>query len=230
MDKAVSRLILIPYYGGDGQAAPSDKNKRPGYLKSTLESLRDFGDEIVVGVCRLEDLDATDGHGFLLESEPHYLPTTLCQWAQEYAAGYEQVYVTEADQILHYDPKALSQVEGDSYLVPHRLEQLGQQREGDHRGELVDYEGREYVICNGTPKGAGYYTPALPIDRYGGAFLCTMELFNRVNFLRASDMYVEHATGFDIMEEGQAIKTSAWRGFFVEHLSGYEYHEKLGRR
>jgi hypothetical protein len=133
------------------------------------------------------------------------------------------VYVSEADQILHYDRELFSLVQGDDYLIPWRLEQLGQGGEGAHRGPVVEVAGKRYVI----PHDAALSM----LHAYGGAFLCTKELFLRAVFEKHDNMPVESATGFDIAHYGRSLKCDLpWERFWVDHLSGYDYHERLGGR
>lgn len=219
---------LIPYFGGTGHAAPSEAANRPGYLRRTIASLESFADCVIIGVCdeerALPDVSVDDIHRFSVE--PQYIPSTMLRWAQKILPP-TQIYVTEADQVLHYDPAVLGIVEGLTYLVPHRLEELGPLGEGSKRGNIVDWDGRRWVMPNGSPvPGRMFYNPDLFVLQYGGAYLASWELFSGATFPNRDQHPVEHATGFDIGRYGYAMKTGHWNRFFVEHLSGYEYHAR----
>jgi hypothetical protein len=125
---------------------------------------------------------------------------------------------------VHYVPEVFSAVEGDSYLVPHRLEPKRETAMGAiQRGPDVG----TWVIANGYPEGEGFYHPHSDdfetnrFEQYGAAYLCTRELLRKVTFTDSfPDRPLEHASGFDISATGHALKTSNWQQFFVEHLSG----------
>jgi hypothetical protein len=223
---------LVPYYGGQSDAAPSNADNRCSYLLRTITSLRMLADDVFVGVVPGEK-DIPDSFPCtVLEVDcvPEMLPRTLCKWGQsELKHHYDMIYVTEADQVLSFDQRVVRAVQDQYYLVPHRLEELGPKGEGKNRGLVVEYVGKNYVLPNGSPHGpADFYTPDHLYDRYGGAFLCTRYLFDSVEFKMWSTRCIEHITGIDISFVGRTLKTYRWEDFFVEHLSGREYHEKLG--
>ncbi len=57
-------------------------------------------------------------------------------------------------------------------------------------------------------------------NRFGGAFLCTVELFKKVVFKDMEESPVEHATGLDIARVGNLMQDPE---FWVDHLSAQEY-------
>lgn len=224
----MSVTALIPYYGGQSKAAPSDAANRPGYLLETIGSLRGFADRIIWA----SDADShrfpnpgRDAELIQFDCEPRYIPANLMRWAQENAET-DFVYVTEADQVLHIDPAVMSRATGTDYLVPHRLERLCGDG-GRGRGEVVTDNGTEYVLANGSPSGDGFYHPGNSPWNFGGGFLAPRELFRSVTFADSPVFPVESATGHHIAAAGHALKTSDWKAFWVNHLSGYEYHERL---
>ena len=221
---------LIPYFGGSSSAAPSKADNRPGYLLKTIASLEGFAlDDLVVGLhvddTNVPDIDCST---IRIAGEPRFLPANLMRWGQANVAS-DYVYVTEADQVLQYNPAVLNFVEGVNYLVPHRLEQIGPKGGGADRGLNVTWDNRPWCLPAGTPPateslvhlaiGSPYY--------FGGGFLATKELFLSTNFIDSANSPVEHATGFNIATHGCPLKATAWQDFFVEHMSGYEYHQKL---
>jgi hypothetical protein len=217
-------VAIVPYYGGEHSPANGNSPvaKRADYLRRTVESLQGFADSVVVGrlagdhtVPVLNDVhENATSEAFYCE--PHLIPATLCRWVQRTGRvldGHDFVYVTEADQVLHCDPLSMPEVSGWNYLVPYRLEQLAANGVPWNKGPVVEYDGNKYAICNA---GA-----------YGGAFLSTAELFLEIEFSDTASMPVETVTGFAANAIGQFHMTPDWGGFFVEHLSGYDYHKKL---
>ncbi len=55
---------------------------------------------------------------------------------------------------------------------------------------------------------------------FGGAFLCTVELFKKVHFRDMEDSPVEHSTGHHIAQVGKLMQDPE---FWVDHLSAREY-------
>lgn len=237
----MSAVSLVPYFGGHGRAAPSPAEKRPAYLRRTVASLGSVAGPVFIGVCRPEDFtSATDGlsaRAVMLDCEPHLLPLELVRLAQRegLASFHDHVYVTEADQVLHLDREFLKTVKGRDYLVPHRLEQLGPDGQGRDRGPVVvhDWALEEYTMGERPEPPlipAPLYEPDGLVDGYGGAFLCSAEFFSGMQFTLSEDQPVEDVTGFAAYRQGHALKTTEWNRFYVEHLSGYDYHCKLPSR
>jgi hypothetical protein len=203
----VRQIALIPYFGGTSSATHSRTDTRRGYLDQTISSLDGF--KVLVGVCREED----DGD-VLIESKPEWLPAKFMRWAQLNLDA-DLVYVTEADQILTLDPALLTVPNERDYLVPHRLNAGG--------SEIV-VNGVGYLAPNGLPEGDGeFYHPSDNADCFGGAFLATWDLFRRVDFKLSKGSPVEHATGFDVANAGECLKTTVVERCWVEHLSSREH-------
>lgn len=233
---------LVPYYGYrkmESNWALSNPMNRPGYLERTVASLRRLGGEIIIGTL-VDDptLPVIDGtRRIRFDCSPYLLPAHLLRWAQGWLDQFPgDIYYTEADQVLHYDPAVLSVVKGSDYLVPHRLEQVGQHGEGV-RDLAVDWNGVRWAVSNGRPEGEGYYHPHSDdfetnhFIQYGAAYLCSKELLAKAVFTDSlQDRPLEHSSGFDISAAGHALKTSDWQQFFVEHLSGYETNEREAGR
>lgn len=233
-------LGLVPYFSGVSSATNSAQDTRRQYLEATIKSMETICDEIIVGIVQ----DEPDVRDLELESlhvgddvPPEWLPAAFFRQikAEDGFDGYDLIYVSEADQVLHIDPALLDYPRNIRYLVPHRMEELYEGMGAD-RGEGFLYDGRKFVIANGrSPLGKpGFergelYKPKKVIDRFGGAFLCHRYLFSGTAFMFSWDLPVEHATGLDIAEAGQAWKTMEYDRFWVEHLSGIEFHEKLWR-
>jgi hypothetical protein len=231
----MATLALIPYYGGPaGEGAAvgnTPENKRVQYLRRTVNSLKGFADKVVIGATGTDWADGFDHpcvRWLTLDCAPMFIPANLCRAAQDSDAvrAYDHVYVTEADQVLTAAPRILDLVDGDNYLVPHRLEEVYLGRGAD-RGLVVYHNGKWFAICNGAPVGDGTYHPSNIVMGYGGAFLSTWELFKRIPFPDSTVQPVEHVTGFSAYTTGHALKTSRWDWFSVEHLSGLDFHKSL---
>jgi hypothetical protein len=228
-------LALIPYYDGparpDAAVGNCPESKRADYLHKTVNSLWGFT-SVVVGVCAgtsLPDHLPSNVTSKALFTEPRFLPGALCRAVQTEAGLLEEfdaVYVTEADQVFHMTAGVEEALDHTNYLVPHRLEEvyLGH---GADRGPVVPHDGKQFAICNGAPAGDSFYHPGGYVAGYGGAFLATRELFQRITFWDSATQPVEHVTGFFAYATGIALKTSDWERFFVEHLSGLDYHKSL---
>jgi len=234
---------LVAYYGQVNTLLPtmnSNPANRPGYLVKTVDSIRPLAGHVFLGVHARDSTvpEIAGATQVLFDCAPHFLPAALLRWAQRRLGQFPgNLYYTEADQVLHCTPEVLSVVEGDTYLVPHRLAQLGQCGEARGYGPVVDWKGGRWELDNGAPEGESFYHPQsadFETNRclqYGAAFLCTRELLARTTFTDSfPDRPLEHASGFDISAAGHALKTSRWQEFFVEHLSGYEIAERLGGR
>jgi hypothetical protein len=231
MARSLQTVALIPYFGGDSDAAPSNKANRLDYLKRTVQSLASV-QRIIVGVNNFLDVKDIKTARLpveieILDCEPRYIPVTLFRVYQvKLPESVTYVYVTEADQVLHMHIQD-NPVFGDTFLVPHRLEELGVKDQGKDRGMVVTFNSREWVLPNGSPQAGDYYQPDVLTDQYGGAFLCRREFFTKIPFSENPNMPIEHATGLDAAKAGIVLKTSEWSQCFVEHLSGKEYHDTL---
>lgn len=237
MQTTDNTVALIPYFGGDetapGTAANSRRANRLGYLQQTIDSVYKLTPRIIVGVSTADPSSTPFELGCVVQifdCEPRFIPATLARWAQAELSNVSYVYFTEADQILSFNHDCFTVIDNDTYLAPHRIERLGQLGEGASRGMVVKYAGDKWLLPNGVPWGPDFYHPVGLVDQYGGAFLATWNLFSRVVFQDSYHSPVEHVSGFYISSTGHTLKTSNWRDFFVDHLSGYEFHESLGGR
>lgn len=232
-------IALVPFYGGGSGPGTANGNApldaRSTYLRRTLQGLTGFADTVVVGrVLGDNTLPAQvlsahpDVFSVPFACEPRFLPANLCRYVQTSGSllpNFSYVYVTEADQVVHLaDVELAALVNGGHYLIPHRLEQLGPRRQGANRGIVVAYDDTEYANCNGAPSGDFVYTPSDRVSAYGGAFLASTALFRDIVFPDSAEAPVETVTGFAAFKAGSPLKTSDVLGFFVEHLSGYDYH------
>jgi hypothetical protein len=223
---------LIAYFGGETSTGSSSPSLRPGYLQATLESTAgELGCDFFIGMQESDDYRIPGIPGNIprvfFDCEPRFLPANLARWGQEHVPD-GLVYLTEADQILHMDPAVLNVCAGDDYLSPHRLEQIGPNGGGADRGPIAEWDGRDFYLPNGTPAGdCEYYHPEGDVQAYGAAFLAGTDLFRKTEFVDSDVLPTEHTAGFDINFSGNCLKTGDLYRFFVEHLSGYEYHQKL---
>lgn len=229
----MTTTALLPYYGdpSPGVTPYSWYGNRPKYLQLVLDSLRTLADDVVVGVhnsdTTLPSLSCLDGCTVQpFDGEPRYIAANLMNWGQANLSS-DFVYVTEADQVLHYDPAVLASVSGIEYLVPHKLERLGPDGGGADRGTNVEFEGNTYCLPAGGPANGDVHAAVGCPYNFGGAYFATTDLFRSVRFTFEPSCPIEHATGFNMAATGCPMKTGNWSRFFVEHLSGYEYQRKL---
>lgn len=231
---------IIPYYAGSSPEC-TNSPERIEYLRRTVENALDFVDELYVGVGREED--AADVEALSVSiirvhyENPWHIPALVNTEAQKLGLDteYTHVYVTEADQLLNYDSGVLSVVRGSNYLVPHRLDKISASGGGSTSGPNVIVNGIAYAIGSGAPwwdnyqedMPGEYYNATL---KYGGAFFCTTDLFQRVSFplLNSGNSPIEAATGYAVANSGgNCLRTTDWRRFWAEHLSGERYWAKL---
>jgi hypothetical protein len=245
MGEPVQRRItaLIPFYAQQGGAygsgrAYSPEKKRADYLTQTMLSLPEQVSQIVVGVCNSPDFDTVSKmkHMFpklnivtITTKRPEWLIVDLCKYTQNFIET-DYVLYTDSDHVFHIVDfgKLVSKVKKRTYIVPHRLEELYLEY-GSNRGPIVEYKKKRYVLCNAVLGHAEYVHPLDQISGYGAAYLCTKELFDRVNFRYENELPGEQGAGFNIFntEGAECLKTGEITDFFVDHLSGYEYHKSL---
>jgi hypothetical protein len=247
-------LALVAHYGGDFPEfwmRPGVRTKRFEYLDSTLRSLEGFADRIVVGV--QNDIDAANVQSLARsvelrrvdEPNPVFLPAQLCRSMADAAAEYELVYYTEDDQVLCLErPDLLGrlQAEPSVYLAPHRFTPVPDRFRSlraipgsdMHLARIVDHDGRRYAVENeSTTRPADYdsdfYINADMRAAYGGAFLCSSIFFRSIAFSLDSELPTECTAGFDAfrVKGARALKTKSIFDFFVLHLSGWEFYERL---
>jgi len=232
-------LGLVPYFSGTSSATNSAMETRRQYLEATVESLDSYDIQVVVGIVQDEpDVEDLGLDAYRVEEgiPPEWLPVAFLREMKDNSNDFDLIYYTEADQILHIDRDLFDFPRNIRYLVPHRMEEL-YEGVGAERGDGffdVD-ENRKFVIANGrSPLGRpGFtqgqlYKPKSVVDRFGGAWLASQYLYAGTQFRQSFHLPVEHAC-FGIAEAGTTWKTMEYDGFWVEHLSGIEYHEKLYR-
>jgi hypothetical protein len=235
-------LSIIPYFGGDSSAAHSSKQTRLIYFVKTYESLIGISDKIIVSVCTEEDFKVIDGLHFNIEimsfkgMDPIFLPYYTMKELQK-SIRHDFIYYTEADQILYIEEQEMifHALNENVYIVPQRLEKL-YKNFGAERGDIVIFNGEKYVVCNKTNrnnliyfKNNNFYINQDQINAFGGAFLCNKDLLKRVVFTASTILPIEQISGFNIFFTPGAIclKTTKILEFFVDHLSGFEYHQEL---
>lgn len=226
--------VFIPFFGGVSEAAPSAAANRKGYLQKTLDSVAEdlLPDFIVVGVANEEDKKTVLSLGHevsvveFYDIDPIWLPYELALWGQKNVIT-EYIYFTEADQVVHLNFNFLRLVKDSVFLAPHRLEKLGERGQGAHRGLVVTYQGEKYVLPNGEPQGGETYHPEKFVWGYGGATLMHYDFFTTIPYHKDLNLRVECISGIDAYDKGHCLKTSNWEDFYVIHLSGEEYHNKL---
>lgn len=218
---------FLPYFGGQSSAAPSRAEFRHFWLEECVDSLRGLASHLYIGVHPSESTvpRALQDLTVPLDCDPRFIPSNLLRWGQENLPDdVTHVCVTESDQVWHYDRELLSFAKGLDYLVPWRLEQLGDGGEGSHRGENVTVKGKRYVV----PQDGA---PLEVLRDYGGAFYCSASLFRSACFHDADVQPVETATGWALASYGNSLKLQyPWQKFWVDHRSGYDYHQRMGGR
>ena len=75
------------------------------------------------------------------------------------------------------------------------------------------------------------YLNTINDEAYGGAYLCHIDLFKRVNFKDSDWQPTEHTAGHDMLSTDYSLclKTIDYYDFHIDHLSGYDFNKKLFR-
>lgn len=243
-----SVLAIVPHYGGawaDGRSRPS----RLGYLGRSVDSLEGFADRVVVGVQNERDADSVrrEYPGLQVlevdEPEPQFLPAQLCREVGSWDAE-PVIYFTEADQVLCRGSRDLTSVVLDDervYVAPHRLSRVPERLRHfpaiigtDMRVAPILWHGgvcyaQENHYTEVMEHGPEFYSTVDLGAGYGGAFLCSAALFRRVTFTKTPALPTEHTAGFDLLSTPgvRAVKTRRIFDFYVEHLSGEQFYERL---
>lgn len=224
-----NRLALIPIYLRGISSSNSDN--RIDYLKKTIASIEDHFD-IVVGVydnIDQETLLKEEIDSIIIECDaPVKLGKALCEWALKNYNN-ERILFTEADHVFmsKYSWEYLDEVMNDNvYFSPHRLEQLYGEK-GKNRGPNVTVDGIEYTCPNSVSRpevNEKFIVPLNIREAYSGAYYCSYNALSKVEF---KGLHLENAGGWDIFNTLPCIKTANILDFCINHLSGYEYHQKL---
>lgn len=224
-----NRLALIPVYLRGISSSKSDN--RIDYLKKTIASVKDHFD-IIVGV-----YDKTDQKTLLKEEidsvivecdNPVQLGKTLCEWALKNFNN-KRILFTEADHVFMsaYSWEYLDSImKDDFYFSPHRLEQLYGEK-GKDRGPNVVVDNIEYTCPNSVFRpeiNEKFIAPFELNEAYSGAYYCSHNALSKVKF---RGLHLEDAGGWDISKTLLCVKTSNILDFCINHLSGYEYHQRL---
>lgn len=229
-----SVLSILPFFGGKDPVA---LEQRLDYLARSVLSVRqNFGSSILVGVCDRADEELVkrlDCQTCLLPSISMLLPAALVAMVQRAALPFEYLYYSEGDQIVHFNPSIdlFALLDHESYVAPHRFEKLYHEWGAD-RGVVLEYNGDRYVAVNNqldkTPVRSKFYNCSEPFSAFGGAYLCSKDLFSKIEPTFTTLLPIEHASGFDIFDVARfKLKSVDFFDFFVEHLSGYDNHKKL---
>jgi hypothetical protein len=229
----MNRLAMLPAFFGEFENHSKVEN-RLNYLLLTISSLvRNF--DIVIGVYDKKDLEKIPDQlkqiTIVLNCDPLFIPSTLVDYCKENLSEYEYYLFTDSDQYFSVKCwKAIEEKASDyQYLSPHRLEKIYMGC-GSERGEIVTIENIDYVCPNSQStkeqKNRFYEVDNL-IEAYGGAYFLNSKTFSNINFSGIRDLPIEHQAGFDLFNQFRCFKTSEITEFFVYHLSGYEYHQRL---
>lgn len=216
----MSKLAIIPFFGGDSSAAHSAKELRLDYLKQTVDNVKSYEFDIELWVSLVDDLQTLkalypDLRVYYTSGDPRFLPYRAATSAQKYTEDYTHVLFTEADQVY-----TITSYPSDNnvFWSPLRLEEL-YEGVGHDRGLVVDVLGKTHVIPNITINHL-----ATEVKYFGGGFLCTFDAFKSIKFIKSEELPVEHITGFSAFRSLQHQENPS---FYCIHLSGLEYHKKL---
>ncbi|MBX7145609.1 MAG: hypothetical protein K1X79_14250 [Oligoflexia bacterium] len=239
---SASKIVLsvVPYFGGSGPAAHSPRERRLGYLRQTIANIQQcFTGPTLISVCNDQDRASVEGLGAIVmaipEIDPALLPASTMTILQRDLPAFTHLYYCEGDQILSWraDLNFWSILNADTYLIPHRLEEpFGQV--GRDKGPMLEVGGREFVVANDQTEKSSflddYYRCNSEHTAFGGAYLCSREFFQRVKYEFSSTFPVEHASGFDPFACARnALKTSNFTDFFVEHLSARDAFQQIAQ-
>lgn len=236
-------LFSIPFFGGTSKAAYSDSHRRVNYLIQTVFSVKLCSKEIehviVVHVASEQDRLMVDSlqlpisYIVVHDIDPVYLAASSLRSLQNNNQSINDddiIFHTEADQVVQIDYQShFSNLTNNNYLSPHRLEEVPSTRieKLSNKVQFTIIDGKYYSFPNGVSRITTtdrYYTPSNRIEAFGGAFMSRYSALQKVVFSNSVDLPVEHASGFNMFETLQCLKTTDWRDFYMNHLSGYEFN------
>lgn len=211
-------LAALPYFGGDSSAAHSKKENRLGYLRLCYDSL--LQDKVVpIVACMPEDVEAVEKvigtftrPLVVMPEDPVHLCYEVALAIQRMNMGnYTHILFSESDQEY---PCRLADIvinnlnEGD-VLTPLRWEHA--------RGNHHDFTWLGGRYCLSTAGNNGW------MRIFGGAFLCSADIFMRTTFKAVDELPVEEITGRGIIQQHGARQANP---FFTIHHSGREVYER----
>jgi hypothetical protein len=237
-------LFSIPFFGGTSKAAYSDSHRRVNYLIQTVFSVKLCSKEtehvVVVHVASEQDrllvnsLQLPISYVVVHDIDPVYLAASSLRSLQNNSSSINEndiIFHTEADQVIQPNYQShIDSLASDNYLSPHRIEEVPSTRINKLSGNSVPsiiLDGRYYLLPNGVHQITTtdrYYTPQNRIDAFGGAFMTRYSALQKVVFVNSIELPVEHASGFNMYNTLQCLKTTNWQDFYVDHLSGYEFN------
>lgn len=250
-------LCIIPYYGGINEPCigHSSTKNRLDYLDKTIRSVLRYFERIVITVSEKGDfrnlIDRYENAKtlFINCQSPKYLPNYSLMLFQELLKnGYDHIkyiFYTEADQIVVFEDiqNDAELLDSSKSISPVRIEKIFRQGVSG-RGLPIKYKGKDFVayavygtnglkIYNNLKKRFiehGYYITQDSIEAYGAAWLCHRSLFLRAPFNILLKKSILESPSFDISRISKTLKAVRWQRCFVEHLSGYEFQQRIVNR
>lgn len=224
-------LGVIPYYG--------EKDQKLDWLSDTIASMKLFSDVIVFvnNIKDFEDVKPIHSNIIKLECKPLFLPNTLCKYLQnnKLLENYKYVFYNEADQIVKFTnlPFLLSNCNIHSYIVPNRLEEFKSNFSKIPSkylplywfSNIIKIEGVSYIMPNrifNYSTDDYFYINHHHVLAYGGAFLCSKQYFNDIDFKEPNNLHLENPS-FCAYFNGAALKTVMPEDFCVIHLSAEKW-------
>lgn len=237
-------LFSIPFFGGTSKAAYSDSHRRVNYLIQTVFSVKLCSKEtehvVVVHVASEQDRLLVDSlqlpisYVVVHDIDPVYLAASSLRSLQNNSSSINEndiIFHTEADQVIQPNYQShIDNLTSDNYISPHRIEEIPSTRINKLSNNKVQYtilDGCYYSFFNGVPQittNERYYRPSNKIEAFGGAFITRYSALQKVVFVNSVECPVEHASGFNMYNTLQCLKTTDWKDFYVDHLSGYEFN------
>lgn len=261
----LSKILAATYHSFSkerlGTGGTTKKEECELFLRLTVESLVDKVDKVLLFYAFDEDLDYTRSVANKVEyvklNKPLSHTNLTCLSSvqlREIAIerGYEYVYLTDSDQVLHTKniQRWLPYLDEFVSLHPHRLDQvaIADDREVDINNRIVRFNtpkdsiiefdsvmkfgDNPYVFSNTmsdqklTPYKKHFYICDTIHEAYGSAYLATTKNLLGCDFNAHDGAEMEHGNGRALFHrpDAKALKTMKRKDFFVEHLSGYRYN------
>ena len=126
---------VIPFFGGEKTVDEEVKERNLSWLTQTVESMAEYCDDIIIGVCTTADelqANSTVSIGpctvAMIDCPPRLLPINTCRHIQSLAIENALILYSEADQVFHIrDMNVLSNLVASNphaYVAPHRCVRL----------------------------------------------------------------------------------------------------------
>lgn len=172
---------------------------------------------------------------------PSYSLIGMQQLVHKKSIPADYIFYTEADHVVHFEDIHIDcgLLDKQTFISPVRIEKVFEQGIPG-RGVPVISKGEKYVAYavgqkNGLkfyeslqkrPRKHKYYITSHPVEAYGGAWLCTRDLFLAMPYHLVNLLQPLESVSYIMALNARALKAVQWHRCYVDHLSGFEYQQR----